>query len=201
MSVTPVEIAEGDRRSDRLVDALTSAFSDDPAMAHVEPLANRRPASIRRLMHFELDRVLRMDGVVLADPDGRGAALWTPPPGHQIESGLDALRTAVGFVRVKRGRVHRAMRLYGPVGARHPRHEPHWYLAVLGVDSTAQGEGLGAALIRPMLERCDEEGLGAYLETMKEANLSWYARFGFEVREVVNGPIPAWLMMREPRRD
>ena len=194
-----VEFEAGDARTGRVVRALASAFAEDPAMVHVEPDASRRPGSVARLMRFELDRVLALDGVVHADVDGRGAALWTPPPGHQMESGIEALRTAARFVGVKRSRLVRALRLYGPVGARHPKDEPHWYLAVLGVDASAQGEGLGQRLITPILDRCDDEGLPAYLETMNEANLAWYARFGFEVTDEVQAAIPAWFLTRRPQ--
>ena len=50
------------------------------------------------------------------------------------------------------------------VERRHP-HEPHYYLSMLGVDPPAQRHGMGSALLGPMLARCDEEGVGAYLET------------------------------------
>ncbi len=36
-----------------------------------------------------------------------------------------------------------------------------------------------------MLDRCDEDGVGAYLESSKESNIAYYARFGFRVTEVV----------------
>ena len=64
----------------------------------------------------------------------------------------------------------------------HP-HEPHWYLAVLGTDPSFQRTGAGTALLEPVLARVDAEGLPAYLETQKEANLAWYGRFGFDVVE------------------
>ena len=41
----------------------------------------------------------------------------------------------------------------------HPREEPHWYLAFIGVDPVRQGYGVGAALLRSWLRRCDEKGL------------------------------------------
>ena len=59
----------------------------------------------------------------------------------------------------------------------HPR-KPHWYLAVLGTDPSAQRSGIGAALIAPTLRRCDDEGLPAFLESSKEANLPFYQRHG-----------------------
>ena len=36
----------------------------------------------------------------------------------------------------------------------HP-DESHWYLPMIGVEPSAQGEGLGAALLRHALARCD----------------------------------------------
>jgi hypothetical protein len=52
-----------------------------------------------------------------------------------------------------------------------------------------------------MLDRVDEEGQPAYLESSKERNVALYARFGFEVveelRSGTGGP-PIWRMWREP---
>ena len=64
-----------------------------------------------------------------------------------------------------------------------------------------QGQGVGAALLRPMLERCDARREPAYLESSNERNLTFYRRHGFDITgEVVThlGP-KAWLMWREPR--
>ncbi|WP_214326577.1 GNAT family N-acetyltransferase [Nonomuraea sediminis] len=89
-------------------------------------------------------------------------------------------------------------RALGAVDARHPA-EPHWYLAVLGTDPAAQGQGLGRALLESGLARSDATGLPAYLETTKEQNVPFYERFGFHVRDHLtlptNGP-HAWLMWR-----
>jgi hypothetical protein len=55
----------------------------------------------------------------------------------------------------------------------------------------------------PMLSRCDEQGLPAYLEASSPRNRALYERHGFEVTEELklprSGP-PLWLMWREPRR-
>ncbi|MFD0534677.1 GNAT family N-acetyltransferase [Actinomadura luteofluorescens] len=70
--------------------------------------------------------------------------------------------------------------------------------------SPAQGNGLGAALLRSRLDRCDTEGLPAYLESSKERNVPYYERFGFRVtRELPlpgKGCPPVWLMWRDPGR-
>jgi hypothetical protein len=56
--------------------------------------------------------------------------------------------------------------------------------------------------MRAGLERCDAEGMPAYLENSNTRNLPFYLRHGFEVmsetRLPFDGP-PLWFMWREPR--
>jgi ribosomal protein S18 acetylase RimI-like enzyme len=83
---------------------------------------------------------------------------------------------------------------------RHPRTPPHWYLSLLGTDPQARGRGLGSAVLEPVLEQCDAEGLGVHLESSKESNIRFYARYGFGVTGELHLPRgPAmWTMWREP---
>lgn len=83
---------------------------------------------------------------------------------------------------------------------RHPR-EPHWYLFVVGSDPARRGRGLGHAVIAPVLDRCDEDGLPAYLESSNPANVPYYARMGFEVTgELTRAGCPPLIpMRRQPR--
>jgi GNAT superfamily N-acetyltransferase len=99
-------------------------------------------------------------------------------------------------------RLPAAIQVIQSVEHHHPQ-TPHWYLAVLGTDPPEQGKGVGSSLLSPVLERCDEEALPAYLESSKEENVPFYARHGFEVTKTVDlprGGPPLWLMWREPRR-
>ena len=92
------------------------------------------------------------------------------------------------------------LRLLALMESKHPR-QPHWYLATLGTAVEQQGKGVGSALMRPVLEHCDAEGIPCYLESSKERNVPFYRRHGFEVVEEV--PLPGdgpmlWTMWREP---
>ena len=64
-----------------------------------------------------------------------------------------------------------------------------------------QGRGRGALMIKNMLDRCDDEGIIAYLEASNPRNISFYERHGFEaVGEVLVGnPEPLTPMIRTPR--
>jgi GNAT superfamily N-acetyltransferase len=83
-----------------------------------------------------------------------------------------------------------------------PPHEAHYYLPIVGTKPEEQGRGIGSALLAPVLERCDREGLPAYLEATSERNKPLYARHGFTVTDeiqVPGGPT-LWAMWREPRQ-
>jgi ribosomal protein S18 acetylase RimI-like enzyme len=84
---------------------------------------------------------------------------------------------------------------------RHPQDRSHWYLFILGTEPTAQGRGLGSALLAQVLARVDADGMPVYLESSSERNLALYGRHGFEVTSEVaipGGP-RIWPMWREPR--
>jgi ribosomal protein S18 acetylase RimI-like enzyme len=62
----------------------------------------------------------------------------------------------------------------------HPK-EPHWYMPMIGVDPSRQGQGYGSALLKAALKHCDADGLPAYLESSSPRNVPLYERHGFEV--------------------
>ncbi len=131
----------------------------------------------------------------------RAVAGWIPPGGFPRPARQEAGRSLRSAAVLARGR-HRlkAFRLLLEVDRHHP-HEPHWYLSLLATDPTVQGRGIGTALLAPVLERCDRDGVVAYTETQKEANVSWYARAGFGVIHEVRLPDTpvVWCLRREPR--
>jgi hypothetical protein len=54
-----------------------------------------------------------------------------------------------------------------------------------------------------VLERCDRDGIGAYLESSKPRNLDFYARFGFRSTGELSLPYgpKMWPMWREPNAE
>ena len=78
----------------------------------------------------------------------------------------------------------------------------HFYLSALGVEPERQGEGVGTALMQPVLQRADRDERACYLETATGRNVLLYERQGFEVVEELTLPgtdVHGWLMRRLPR--
>jgi GNAT superfamily N-acetyltransferase len=89
---------------------------------------------------------------------------------------------------------------------KHPQG-PHYYLFALGVEPSMQGRGIDGRLMEPILDRCDREGVPAYLESTNERNLPLDERHGFRILEEValpeTGPTVCrmWRDPHERRRE
>jgi ribosomal protein S18 acetylase RimI-like enzyme len=181
--------------------AMARAFYDDPAISHCLVDESRRMRRLERgfelfLHHLYLahDECYTTDGLV-------GGALWLPPGKWRLH-GLEQLRLLARMARVHGRALPRILQVLGFLEARHP-HMPHYYLAFVGVEPESQGRGVGSTLLQPTLERCDRDGIPAYLEASSERNRALYERHGFEVVEQVRlprGGPPMWLMWREAQR-
>ena len=130
-----------------------------------------------------------------------GGALWMPPTGWAVPFGRQ-LRLFPGMARAYGRDLGRSLRALQVVVREHPPAPPHWYLAFVGVDPEWQGRGIGTALLRPVLERCDRGGLPAYLEASSPRNRACYERSGFEVTATIELPEDGptmWAMWRDPQ--
>jgi GNAT superfamily N-acetyltransferase len=76
----------------------------------------------------------------------------------------------------------------------------YWYLGVLATRPDRQGEGLATAVMAPVLDRADRDGVDCCLETSTTANRSFYQRRGFTdvtTVHIESGP-PTWWLRRAP---
>ena len=141
-------------------------------------------------------------GTTWVTEDCAGVAAWTAPdspsPAADLQAVLDRdLPKAFGA----RHRVVLASELLAASGK---PEEPHWWLAAVGTRPPARHAGLGAAVLQPVLDRCDADGVPAALCTYTSTAVRWFQRFGFAVtlstRTAVDHELPIWTMVRRPRR-
>ncbi len=185
-----------DRRA--LATVLARAFYDDPVTGWFYPRDRSRLRHARTFFRVRLRQLGRQRQIYTTD-ELAGAALWALPgrwreEGHEVIQYLPTLPAILP-------RLPAALQAMRSIEDRHPE-PPHLYLSVLGTDPDQQGRGIGSALLAPGLRLADEDGLPCYLESSKEANVAFYARHGFVVREEIRLPREGpslWLMWREPR--
>jgi GNAT superfamily N-acetyltransferase len=181
----------------RLKTVLAEAFLDDPVFGWLMPEDSKRLERLRRYFGIELRHYALPRGRVWTTSDLAGAALTLPPGAWRAP-----LRTTLMEGSAFGIHLSRAARIGAAIEWRHTRRprKPHYYVRDIGVHPDMQGKGLGGALLRPTLERCDQEGLPAYLEASSERNAALYERHGFRLVEElrVGGSPPLRLMLRQP---
>ncbi len=199
-----IEVREHRREELRTLIAVAArAFWDDPLFNFFVPdLLNQHRQGSGYFSAMINDCAAH--GVVWgAYVDGKpvGVAALLPPgvpiPHGGVREAKQLTRVAPPIIRSAKRMT--AIKLFTELPKHHPTEE-HWLLSILAADPRMQGRGVGTRLLELFLKRCDSEGLPMYLETQKEANLAYYGRFGFVVREVVqvaNSP-RVWTMMRSP---
>jgi GNAT superfamily N-acetyltransferase len=183
-------------------------FHDDPVMGWLFPDPAERPRLLELAFRGLAQRHFAGPGLIHV-LDEACAAFWRPPlepsgdatgphqPDASPEESAAPPPAPLGF---RPDVLERIGRLDAAMAAAHPE-EPHWYLGVLSTLPEQQNRGLGTRALAPVLDRCDTEGLPAYLESSNPRNLPFYWRLSFESTGEIrlpDGPV-LYQMWRRPR--
>jgi ribosomal protein S18 acetylase RimI-like enzyme len=186
--------------SPRIIPVLARAFADDPSIDWSLRADERRAEAVELFFDVVLHRMTLPFNEVWTTTGVEGAALWTPPGKWKLGLAEQVLMAPQMLRAFGWSRLGRALDSMSMVQQHHPR-EPHFYLQSIGVAPERQGQGLGKALMQPVLERCDRERVPAFLETAQERNLPLYRSRGFQelsrARLSGGGPM-MYFMWREP---
>jgi ribosomal protein S18 acetylase RimI-like enzyme len=164
---------------ERLIGVMILAFAADPVARWMYRDPQQYLAYFGRFIRafagkaFSTGTAWRIDGNL-------GGALWLPPG---VKPDEDAISTILEE-SVPRDVMADVSAMFGEMAAYHPR-DPHWYLPTVGIEPHLHGKGLGSALLREALSRCDQEHMSAYLESSNPANVAFYQRLGFEALGVI----------------
>ena len=192
------------RRVSAAAGSLARAFHDDPLQSYTLPDPVERAA--RSPGHFAplLEYGLRFGRVLTTEGEPRGAAIFLPPGETVVTeeraaaAGLDRLPAVLG--------ADAAERFFAVLEAVDPFHKTdvppeHWYVFVLGVEPSAQGHGLGRALLTPVIEEARRDGLPCYLETSAPKNVDFYRHLGFRVLRDIDDQrsgLRLWTLRLDP---
>jgi ribosomal protein S18 acetylase RimI-like enzyme len=178
-----------------IIDLMVLAFGADPMerWLYPEPQAYLRDfprfISAFSAKSFESKKAHYIDGYA-------GAALWLPPGVHLDDEPITASLQQTLSVE-KQDDIFATLE---QMSRYHPQ-EPHWYLAIMGVDPTQQGHGYGSMLLQHTLASCDHDHSLAYLESTNPKNIPLYERHGFELLGTIQVGVapPMFPMARKPR--
>jgi ribosomal protein S18 acetylase RimI-like enzyme len=184
----------------KLAAILARAFYDDPAMKWALVDDTRRLGLLERSFDLYLRKLWFKQDECYTTGSLAGAVVWELPGQWKLNT-VEQLRMLPSMARIFGRLLPRVLRSLTALESNHPT-SPHYYLPFVGVEPEWQGRGLGTALMRPVLDRCDGEKLGAYLEASSPRNRALYERHGFVVTEEFSlgaGSPPLWRMWRNPR--
>lgn len=164
---------------------------DDPRIGHVS----------ERFFDYGLRRIWAPHDEIYTTSQFAGGAVWEKP-GRAQTSVLRQVMSLPSFVAIFRRHLPRMLRAVTIMERTHPHDVAHYYLPFVGVSPRHQGHGIGSALLQPVLARCDQEGVPAYLEATSPRNRALYLRHGWQDRggplTLGKGAPPIWPMWREP---
>jgi ribosomal protein S18 acetylase RimI-like enzyme len=184
---------------------LARAFHSDPPMVYTLPDAAERERLLPSFMKTFVTYASIFGEPLTTAEKPESVALWLPlddlsdTPERDHQAGIDQIPAIFGAEAFRR------MMHIAKISERfHLQTAPgkHLYLQFLGVEPARQGQGLGSALIRAMLQRADAERIPCYLDTFQPRNVPLYQKHGFKItiEEVEpNSGVRGWGFIREPR--
>lgn len=172
-SAAGVELADGQR--ERAVATLVAAFIADPVERWLYPQALEYLTHFKRFIEAFAGRAFEARTAWAVD-DVAAVALWLPPgTGPDGDAVVRVITETVATAKQAD-----TFAVLEQMEAAHPTY-PHWYLALLGVDPSHQGLGMGSRLLETGLGTVDAAHLPAYLETPNPHAVALYERYGFVV--------------------
>jgi GNAT superfamily N-acetyltransferase len=191
----PILRADGTKHQ-AVIETLSDAFMNDPALAYILPNENARAKALPKLFKLMVAADFAA-GKVMRSGNDEAAALWRNP-GMAKDSGGTGLGMIINMLRIFSFGVGRASVVGDALAAHLPNGRYH-YLHFVGVRSVHQGKGWGGAIIRDGLARAYADGLPCWLETATPENVPLYQRLGFVTQvewDIPKGGPHFWGMMR-----
>lgn len=190
------------------LDALADALHPDPFYAALTPEATSDAAKWRETLRAYFAVALieaRAYGIVEFDRENyAGAALWLLPQAQAIaetmqqtkNAALEKILTPRGFENYRaivEAMAPHAARVVPPNA---------WYLSILGIAPSLQGQGIGTILLTPTLAQADVQHVPCFLETFNARTIRFYERAGFRIVAQHTEHITQrdyWIMVRAAR--
>ena len=180
---------------DHVVNILSESFADNKSVNYIIKQGEKKAKRIQKLMEYSFEVCFQFGKVFLSD-DKKGCALIifpdkkkTTAKSIQLDAGL--IISSIGLFNVKK-----TVARESKINRCHPK-EMMYYLWYIGVEPAEQGKGIGAKLLKEVIENASSMGRKIYLETSTLKNIPWYKKFGFEIYNEMDFVYTLYFMKRE----
>ena len=183
----------------RIAATLTVALADSRWTRWALP-DDGRMQRLTRLHELDAGHRGVATGSTWVTDDVDAVAAWQPPAGTAPLPDDVARALAQELPHIAGSRARIVAETDALVGAARPS-VPHWWLAHLGVRPSARRRGLAAAVLAPVVVRCDTMQEVAAAAVFSWANVRFLRGFGFEVTEELrtsDDELPLWVVARQP---
>jgi ribosomal protein S18 acetylase RimI-like enzyme len=193
------------KERDAGVSVLGRAFTEYELYRYYFHDKTERRAVADSFCYIVLSICLKYGEVYATSEKLEGVAGWLPP-GKAPFGGWQIISSVQPSILIRFAR-QGASRMWGYgryAGSLHRKLVPylHWYLPIIGVDPAYHGQGFSSRLMKPVLERIDQERMPCFLETNTTKNVAVYRQFGFEVaseNKVPGTELTIFAMLRKAR--
>lgn len=175
------------------------AFFEDPVMRWITPDSAHREEIGPVAFGLYAETYIPL-GDTYVTTAGTGATLWAPP-GVPVVAEEDAEAFAEKVQALLGDEEAERLFELDALFEAHAPTTPRYHCQLLATLRDHQGEGIGSALLREVLDRCDREGLPAYLEATTLRSRALYERHGFVFTGTTMAPTAGptmWAMWRDP---
>ena len=158
--------------------------------------------AMMRYMDYSMQEAAAYGELYLPNGHDYGASVWSKPISAALQVEKDRLKET--FLLAEMGK--RSLKTYRAIVDSMSSlsgsvvDESYWYLSIVGLHPSRQGQGLGRTLIAEVLCEADACGVDTYLETYTPRNMSFYKRFGYEAIADFHEPVTDaryWVMVRK----
>ena len=185
------------------VKVLSEAFKEYPLLQFYFPDNSIREKISNYFLSMAVYSGIRYGEVYATSENLEGIAVWIPSKNYPLTL-WKMLRSVpiskiFGFGRHGGSKLKHFNEFIDTI---HQQQTPfkHWFLQAIGIAPRFQGKGYASKLIKPMLNKIDNEKLPCYLETISEKNVSIYEHFGFKTihkTTIPKTPLMNWAMLRK----
>lgn len=184
----------GEREKPIVVNILKESFENDPLVNWLLE-KSKRENKLEIMANYIVDESLDKGQVYLSN-DNRGAALWHTEKKSKFSLSF-IQRNVMFFFKLGLKTVFRDFLFMKNAHRHFPLNSRFFYLYLIGVLPSSQGQGIASKLMSPVFEYCRLNKVPVYLETANTRNVSIYENKGFELIGKSNmGNITAHFMCK-----